>query len=110
VRGFSHEDAIALRAWSDDGFDGSLPPNALGEQLLVTPGCRGGVLVQKFAPAAAAGAPPLALSRREVFEVAMARGICGSRGTLTHRLVRENMRRKEALAQLRESGATVLSL
>ena len=108
--GFSHEDAIALRAWSDDGFDGSLPPNALGEQLLVTPGCRGGVLVQKFAPAAAAGAPPLALSRREVFEVAMARGICGSRGTLTHRLVRENMRRKEALAQLRESGATVLRL
>ena len=105
VRGFSAEDAVALRAWSDDNFAASLAPSALGEQLLCAAGCRGGVLVQKFRPATGAALP---LSRREVWEVATARGCCGALGALTGRLVRENMRRREALAQLREAGFTVL--
>ena len=48
VRGYSGEDAVALRAWSSDDFAASLPANELGEQLLCAAGCRGGVLVQKF--------------------------------------------------------------
>ena len=104
VRGYSGEDAVALRAWSSDDFNAALPPNVLGEQLLCIAGCRGGVLVQKFRWA---GEQPLPLTRREVWEVLTARGVCGALGVLTDRLTRENMRRKEALAQMREFGVNV---
>ena len=101
VRGFSHEDAIGLRAWASDTFAGSLPPSALGSTLLMTDGCRGGVLLEKFDGTTRAA---LTLSRREAWEVCIMRGLASSLGMLTPRLTRENTRRREAMTAMKAMG------
>jgi hypothetical protein len=77
VRGYSGEDAVALRAWSSDDFAASLPANELGEQLLCAAGCRGGVLVQKFEWAGQAALP---LTRRDSRGADVARPDLGDPG------------------------------
>lgn len=89
MRGFSYEDAFALRAWASDMFDSYLPPNDMGSHLIYVKGCRGGVLVQKFDVETG---EVLQITRREVWELTSVRGV-GS--TLTDRMIRENMRRYE---------------
>ena len=105
VSGFSHEDAVALRSWSDDTFDASLSPNGPGGHLLMQPNCRGGVLVQKYDSATGRA---LHVSRREIFEICAARDVLGGFGVVTERISRENARRKEALAYMRAMGMQVL--
>ena len=106
VRGYSTEDTFALRSWTSRASGASLPANSLGAAFAMQERCRGGVLVQKVDMAA--GEAPLAVSRREVWEVATARSYCCAAGFLTPRLVRENMRRKEAAASIRENATVVL--
>jgi hypothetical protein len=106
VRGFSTEDRCSLRAWTSGASEAALPANSLGAAFAMRERCRGGVLVQKVD--FAAGEAPLAVSRREVWEIATARAYCGAAGLLTPRLVRENMRRKEAAAGIRETPTMVL--
>lgn len=121
VRGYSHEDAFALRAWTSDSFDPQLPPNQMGQQLTFVTGVRGGVVVQKFDSQTYAVLP---ITRREVWEIAellqflnvvckvweiaTVRGEGGRLGLLNDRMMRENARRREMMAVLTEFGVQVL--
>ena len=99
VRGYSHEDAFALRAWMSDSFDPQLPPNQMGQQLAFAQGLRGGVVVQKFDSQTRAVLP---ITRREVWEIAIVRGEGGALGLLNDRMMRENARRREMMAAVTE--------
>ena len=111
--GFSCEDIFAIRVWRDDTFCKSLPENTLGSHFSVKTGVRGGVLVQKFvAPTALEKGlatcgredGTLTLTRREVWEISMARFYYSANGFLSHRILRENIRQKESQVFLSSMG------